>query len=66
MTTSNLKVAVVAANGGTGQLIVSEALGRGLDAAGASTVSYADYAIAIVDLAESGEHVCERVSVVSK
>ena len=162
MTTSNLKVAVVAANGRTGQLIVSEALGRGLDvtavvrgenrsaarkclssdaleltaedlagfdvvvegpdfpedwkplsaahgaaladlrsrsdvrwtyvspaadfvadgertgaytlageeltlnAAGASTVSYADYAIAIVDLAESGEHVCERVSVVSK
>lgn len=37
-----------------------------LNAAGASTVSYADYAIAIVDLAESGEHVCERVSVVSK
>lgn len=37
-----------------------------LNAAGQSTVSYADYAIAIVDLLESGEHVCERVSVVSK
>ena len=37
-----------------------------LNAAGESTVSYADYAIAIVDLIESGEHVCERVSVVSK
>ncbi|MBM6675685.1 NAD(P)H-binding protein [Olsenella uli] len=37
-----------------------------LNAAGASTVSYADYAIAIVDLVESGEHVRERVSVVSK
>ena len=37
-----------------------------LNAAGASTVSYADYAIAIVDLAESGEHVCERISAVSK
>lgn len=37
-----------------------------LNAAGESTVSYADYAIAIVDLAESGEHICERVSVVSK
>ena len=37
-----------------------------LNAAGESTVSYADYAIAIVDLIESGEHVRERVSVVSK
>lgn len=37
-----------------------------LNAAGQSTVSYADYAIAIVDLIESGEHVRERVSVVSK
>ena len=37
-----------------------------LNAAGQSTVSYADYAIAIVDLLESGEHVRERVSVVSK
>lgn len=37
-----------------------------LNAAGESSVSYADYAIAIVDLIESGEHVCERVSVVSK
>lgn len=37
-----------------------------LNAAGESTVSYADYAIAIVDLIESGEHMRERVSVVSK
>lgn len=37
-----------------------------LNATGASTVSYADYAIAIADLIESGEHVGERVSVVSK
>lgn len=37
-----------------------------LNAAGESTVSYADYAIAIVDLIESGEHLRERVSVVSK
>lgn len=37
-----------------------------LSSAGTSEVSYADYAIAIVDLAESGEHVCERVSVVAR
>ena len=98
------KIAVVAANGRVGQLVVKEAVERGLDvtaivreenkteaqnalvkdaldltaentlageeltlnAAGESTVSYADYAIAIVDLIESGEHVCERVAVVSK
>ncbi|WP_291290537.1 NAD(P)H-binding protein [Enorma sp.] len=37
-----------------------------LNSKGESTVSYADYAIAIVDLIESGKHVRERVSVVSK
>ena len=37
-----------------------------LNTAGQSTLSYADYAIAMVDLAEGEEHVCERVSVVSK
>lgn len=37
-----------------------------LNAAGASTVSYADYAIAIADLVESGEHAGEHVSVVSE
>lgn len=37
-----------------------------LNSKGESTVSYADYAIAIVDLIESGEHVRERVSVVSE
>ena len=37
-----------------------------LNAAGESTVSYADYAIAMVDLIEAGAHRRERVSVVSK
>ena len=37
-----------------------------LNAAGESTVSYADFAIAVVDLAEAGAHRRERVSVVSK
>ena len=37
-----------------------------LNSRGESIISYADYAIAIVDLLESGEHVRERVSVVSK
>ena len=37
-----------------------------LNSKGESNVSYADYAVAIVDLIESGEHVRERVSVVSK
>ncbi|RVU97586.1 NAD(P)-dependent oxidoreductase [Coriobacteriales bacterium OH1046] len=37
-----------------------------LNAAGESTLSYADYAIAMVDLAESGHHGAERVSVVSR
>lgn len=37
-----------------------------LNSDGASTLSYADYAIAMLDLVESGEHVAERVSVVSK
>lgn len=37
-----------------------------LNAVGASTLSYADYAIAMVDLIESGKHIGERVSVVSK
>ena len=33
---------------------------------GESVVSYADYAIALVDEIESGEHIRERISVVSK
>jgi len=37
-----------------------------LNAAGESTVSYADYAIAMVDELESGDHVRQRISVVSK
>lgn len=37
-----------------------------LNAAGESAVSYADYAIAMVDELESGDHVRQRISVVSK
>lgn len=37
-----------------------------LNAAGESTISYADYAIAMVDEIESGNHVHQRISVVSK
>lgn len=37
-----------------------------LNATGESTVSYADFAIAMVDLGETGAHRRERVSVVSK
>ena len=37
-----------------------------LNAAGESAVSYADYAIAMVDELESGDHVHQRISVVSK
>ena len=36
------------------------------NAAGDSAVSYADYAIAMVDEIESGDHVHQRISVVSK
>ena len=37
-----------------------------LNAAGESVISYADYAIAMVDEIESGEHFQERISVVRK
>jgi putative NADH-flavin reductase len=37
-----------------------------LNSKGESTVSYADYAIAIVDEVESGDHIRQRVSVVSR
>lgn len=37
-----------------------------LNSKGESTVSYADFAIAVVDIAEEGSHKRERVSVVSK
>lgn len=33
---------------------------------GVSEVSYADYAIAMVDEIESGDHICQRISVVRK
>ena len=36
------------------------------NAAGESSVSYADYAIAMVDEAEKGDHIKERISVVSE
>ena len=37
-----------------------------LNSKGESTISYADYAIAMVDEAVSGAHVGERISVVSE
>ena len=37
-----------------------------LNGRGESTLSYADYAIAMVDEIESGDHVAQRISVVSK
>jgi putative NADH-flavin reductase len=37
-----------------------------LNSKGESTISYADYAIAMVDEAQSGDHVRQRISVVSK
>lgn len=36
------------------------------DSKGESTISYADYAISLVDVIESGNHIKERISVVSK
>ena len=37
-----------------------------MNAAGQSEISYADFAVAVIDLIESGEHQRERVSVVSR
>ncbi|MBF1706434.1 MAG: dihydrodipicolinate reductase, partial [Selenomonas sp.] len=37
-----------------------------LSAAGESIISYADYAVGMVDLIESGEHIGTRVSLVQK
>ena len=37
-----------------------------LNSKGQSVISYADYAIAMVDEIESGKHVKERISVVSE
>ena len=37
-----------------------------VNAEGKSFISYADYAIAVVDEAESGRHVGERISVYTK
>ena len=37
-----------------------------LNERGESTLSYADYAIAMVDEIESGNHIAQRISVVSK
>lgn len=37
-----------------------------LNSKGESVISYADYAIAMVDLIENGGHVCERISVLKK
>ena len=37
-----------------------------LNSRGESVISYADYAIALVDEIESGKHIKERISVVSE
>ena len=37
-----------------------------MNVAGQSEISYADFAVAVVDLIELGEHQRERVSVVSR
>ena len=37
-----------------------------LNSKGESVISYADYAIAMVDEIESGKHIKERISVVSE
>ena len=50
------KLAVATAGDGTVTLT--------LNAAGESVISYADYALGMVDLIESGAHVGERVSLV--
>lgn len=62
-------------------MIVAEAVNRGMDVTaivrgenktvapnskGESVISYADYAIAMVDEIESGKHIQERISVVSE
>ena len=44
---------------GAGEELTTNAMGE-------SFVSYADYAIAVVDEAESGKHVGERISVYAK
>lgn len=76
-----MKIAVVAANGTAGQLITKEADGPrtgeyllagdelATNEAGVSSISYADYAVAMLDEAErtgSGAHVRERISVLGK
>ena len=37
-----------------------------LNSNGESVISYADYALALVDVIESGKYIKERISVVSK
>lgn len=37
-----------------------------LNSKGESVISYADYAVALVDELEKGSHICQRISVVSK
>ncbi len=76
-----MKIAVVAANGTAGQLITKEADGPctgecllagdelTTNEAGVSSISYADYAVAMLDEAErtgSDAHVRERISVLGK
>ena len=64
-----MKVAVVAANGKAGRRTGRYILGGEeliLNSKGESVISYADYAIAMVDEIESGNHIKKRISVVSE
>lgn len=64
-----MKVAVVAANEKAGRRTGRYILGGEelvLNSKGESVISYADYAIAMVDEIESGNHMKERISVVSE
>lgn len=55
-----MKIAVICANGKEGKLIVK------LRARGESVISYADYAVAMVDEALEGNHIQQRISVVGE
>lgn len=73
-----MKIAVVVANGKAARKIISEADGIRtgeyiltgeeftVNSKGESVISYADYAIAMVDEIEKGNHIRQRISVLGK
>ena len=73
-----MKIAVVVANGKAARKIISEADGIRtgeyilageeftVKSKGESVISYADYAIAVVDEAVKGNHIQQRISVVAE